>query len=442
MLRAVVDDDGLQHIRPAADDWPLPVHGPGGAENRDTVRARLSHRCYRPGAWPLFAIEVTRTGTGPDIVHLSLDTLITDGHGYAVLLQQWHQRYHHPERPLPAAGPSVAELVPALLAERGSDAHRADLAYWAQELAELPAGPGLVAPVSVPAPAGGCRERRPLDAELPAGQWRALTVRAARLGVSPTALVLTLFAEALDRRQPQRRTALVVTTSSRPYLAAETPTWSARSPRPPSWSWPARPTRPSTNRPPRCTPASANTCGTAWSPASRRCANSAPAGPPAVVFTSLLDVGPPPGVGGGFGAAIEYGVSQTTDIALDHQMWEQDGALRYRWDIDPTRFAPAPSRPPSPPSATPSPPPAPNPPGNRGRPAPSNRRTWSPARPPATAPPRAASATRASRPTHSTSTRSPTRCAAWSTATPCCAPPTPPTGRPPAGTAPRSGGSR
>ncbi|MFE9673016.1 amino acid adenylation domain-containing protein [Streptomyces sp. NPDC006259] len=341
MLRAVVDDDGRQHIRPAADDWQLPVHRPGGAEDRDTVRARLSHRCYRPGEWPLFAIEVTRTGTGPDIVHLSLDTLITDGHGYAVLLQQWHQRYHRPEQPLPAAGPSVAELVPALLAARGTDAHRADRDYWAAELAELPAGPGLVAPVSVPAPAGGCRERRPLDAVLPAAPWQALTARAVRLGVSPTALVLALFAETLDRRHPQQRTALVVTTSSRPYLATETP----------HLVGPFTSTavlvleREADETLDEQAAAVHARLGehlrhglVSGIEALREQRTGLPA--PAVVFTSLLDVGPPPGVAGGFGAAVEYGVSQTSDVALDHQMWEQDGALRYRWDIDPTRFAP------------------------------------------------------------------------------------------------------
>ncbi|WP_250399153.1 non-ribosomal peptide synthetase [Streptomyces cellostaticus] len=341
MLRAVVDDDGLQHIRPVADDWRMPVHGPGGAEDRDTVRARLSHRCYRPGAWPLFAIEVTRTGTGPDIVHLSLDTLITDGHGYAVLLQQWHQRYHHPEQSLPAAGPSVAELVPALLAERGSSAHRADLVHWNAELAELPAWPGLVAPVCAPAPAGGCRERRPLDAELPADQWQALTARAVRLDVSPTALVLALFAEALDRRAPQARTALVVTTSSRPYLAAATPYVVG-----PFTSTAVLVLEREAGETLDEQAAAVHArLGehlrhglVSGIEALREQRTGRPA--PAVVFTSLLDVGPPPGVAGGFGAAIEYGVSQTTDVALDHQMWEQDGALRYRWDIDPTRFAP------------------------------------------------------------------------------------------------------
>ncbi|MCW1097520.1 amino acid adenylation domain-containing protein [Streptomyces sp. RS2] len=342
MLRAVVDDDGLQHIRPAADDWRMPVHGPGDAEDRDTVRARLSHRCYRPGEWPLFAVEVTRTETGPDIVHLSLDTLITDGHGYAVLLQQWHRRYHHPEQPLPAAGPSVAELVPALLAERGSDAHRADLAYWDAELAGLPPGPGLVAPAPrIRPPADGCRERRPLDAELPAGRWRALTARALRLGVSPTALVLALFAETLDRRAPQRRTALVVTTSHRPYLAAGTQHLVG-----PFTSTAVlvleREADESLDEQAAAVHARLGehlrhglVSGVE---ALRGQRTGRPA--PAVVFTSLLDVGPPPGVAGGFGAAIEYGVSQTTDVALDHQMWEQDGALRYRWDIDPTRFAP------------------------------------------------------------------------------------------------------
>ncbi|MGV9900826.1 hypothetical protein ACWDVV_43995, partial [Streptomyces tendae] len=170
---------------------------------------------------------------------------------------------------------------------------------------------------------------------------RALTARALRLGVSPTALVLALFAETLDRRAPQRRTALVVTTSHRPYLAAGTQHLVG-----PFTSTAVlvleREADESLDEQAAAVHARLGehlrhglVSGVE---ALRGQRTGQPA--PAVVFTSLLDVGPPPGVAGGFGAAIEYGVSQTTDVALDHQMWEQDGALRYRWDIDPTRFAP------------------------------------------------------------------------------------------------------
>lgn len=352
MLRAVVDEDGTQRIQQYAPDWELPVHAADAADGRASVRERLSHHRYLPGEWPLFAIEVTRTATGRDVVHLSLDTLITDGHGYALLLQQWHERYHHPERPLPSTTRTPRACVLALAAERDGEAHRADQAYWAAELAELPPGPRIVrdppADSRAQGPAG-CRPRLPLDGALTARQWQALTEAAARMAVSPTALVLTVFAEALDRAHPQQRTSLVVTTSVRPYLPVD-----AAQVVGPFTSTAVHVIEESADEPFEEATQAVHArlsehlrhglvSGIA---ALRELRVSGPGGPggdhraPAVVFTSLLGVGPRPGVAGGFGSAVEYGVSQTSDIALDHQMWEQDGELRYRWDVDVTRFAP------------------------------------------------------------------------------------------------------
>ncbi len=58
-----------------------------------------------------------------------------------------------------------------------------------------------------------------------------------------------------------------------------------------------------------------------------------------VVFTSLLGLGPEGGFGAGFNARISHAVCRTSGIALDCQVWEEAGALRWRWDYLPGRFA-------------------------------------------------------------------------------------------------------
>ncbi|MBP2336652.1 amino acid adenylation domain-containing protein [Saccharothrix coeruleofusca] len=344
-LRLVVDEDGSQRVLPPSADCALPVHDltgaepPGVAAHLRSVRERLSHHCFPAGSSPLFAVELSRLPGGGGVVHLGLDTLVTDGHGYALLLQQWHDRYQHPDAPLPRQGPPLAECLSALEARKRP--HReADLAWWRQELADLPSGPDLVLDPP-PAQAGGCRPRRPLDAHLPAEPWRALKDAAARQGVSPTALVLHLFTGALARAGARYPFSLVVTTSDRPWLPRSAD----------AVVGPFTSTALHVVREPASPAEGARAAHEQLLDHLRHGAVSGievlqdlrAAGrdhvPPAVVFTSLLDVGPAPGVAGGFGAAIGHGVSQTSDVALDHQMWEQDGGLRFRWDVDASRFA-------------------------------------------------------------------------------------------------------
>ncbi|WP_159037035.1 amino acid adenylation domain-containing protein, partial [Streptomyces specialis] len=370
MLRAEIREDGTQRVPPRPPRWPMPVHDlprltPGRAErDRLAVRDRLSHRRYDAGARPLFAIEVSLLPGGRGIVHLSLDTLLTDAHGFALLLREWHDRYHPPDRPLPPPGPDVAACVRALpgapapgTPDEADPARAADLAHWRRELAGLPPGPDLVLdPPRAGTPDGSpddgadawCRPRRPLDGALGPQEWNALRDAADRLRVSPTALVLDAFTEALDRAGARRPYCLTVTTSLRPYLpgaadAVVGPFTSTAIHRvdeaagaDPEESVRATGERLSAH------PRHGRVSGTEALRALRAEHRDSPAPPtaPPVVFTSLLGVGPAPGVAGGFGAAVEYGVSQTTDVALDHQMWEQDGGLRFRWDVDDSRFTP------------------------------------------------------------------------------------------------------
>ncbi|MEO6082668.1 MAG: amino acid adenylation domain-containing protein [Umezawaea sp.] len=323
MLRAVIDEDGTQRVLPSPGDWDMPVHE---AEQVGGIRSRLSDRRYVAGEWPMFDIEVSRVSAERAIVHLSLDTIITDAHGYALLLRQWCGRYHDPAFPLPLPEISARDCVQTITGRTQAD-RTADLDYWAGELAGLPLGPAVVGGVD-------SGTRRPLDATVSSEQWHKLRKIASELAVSPTALVLDLFTQCLTRMGARRPFSLVVTTSERPKLPR-----SADNLVGPFTSTAIHVTE-QTDDMSFAESVQAAHAGLLehlqhGSVSGIEAARRAKVTMPPVVFTSLLDID----VAGGFGGAIDYGVSQTSDVALDHQMWEQGGGLRLRWDVDDARFA-------------------------------------------------------------------------------------------------------
>ncbi|MFG2500688.1 amino acid adenylation domain-containing protein [Streptomyces sp. NPDC048441] len=347
MLRAVIGEDGTQHVAPLAPPWTPTVHevpGDGGDaavdEHLAAVRARLSHHRYAPGAWPLFTVEVSRPAAPrPAVVHLSLDASLTDGQGINVLLDDWWQAYRQPERDLPAVGRTPRDCVRWLAEQRTTDVHRADLAYWRERLADAPPGPRLGASSSGP---GGTVPRTVRTGRFDAERWQTVRDVANAWEVSPTALLLTLFSEAWERIGTPAPFALTLTTSERMRLPADT----ARVVGPFTSSM-VFVARPAAGR-------SLETCARdvhqrLWEDLGHATVSGVEVlramrrdEAPAVVFTSMIDGtdGATTEAAEGFARRTRYVAGQTSSVALDHQMWIQDGELGFRWDIAESRFAP------------------------------------------------------------------------------------------------------
>ncbi|MEV6116045.1 amino acid adenylation domain-containing protein [Streptomyces sp. NPDC052109] len=335
MLRAAVTADGRQRIVTEAEP-PAVVVGPRGEAG--AVRERLSHHRYEPGAWPLYTVEVSHAPGGRSVVHLSIDALIVDGHGLGVLLEDWWRCYHDPGHELVLPPVTVRECVRQLDAEQRTPAHRARLDYWADRLTGLAPGPALCRP------AGDHPRRVPLTGCVDRRQWETIGRLAASWEVSPTALVLTLFAENFGRQRDARPLSLVLTTSSRSRLPAQADDVVG-----PFTSSLVLPLPNTLDRPLRAAATEVHqrlwegldhsaVSGVSALRALRAKERSAAAVELPVVFTSLLGSGRPGD--DGFAGAVTYAVSQTTGVALDHQMWERDGALHLRWDVAAERFAP------------------------------------------------------------------------------------------------------
>ncbi|MFF5805129.1 amino acid adenylation domain-containing protein [Streptomyces sp. NPDC012746] len=312
-------------LRPRpAQDRPIPSH-PAGHDPAE-VRARLSRRRYTAADACLYEVEVTAPADGGALVHLAVDGVICDGRSIQVLLRDWWRAYDGSPAVL-AAGPapaSFAGFAAAVAREAGGERYAGDLRYWERRLADLPAGPGTVrAPGRGPGDVGGGPDRRPLTGSLDAAAWAAVRAQAGRLGVSATALLLAEFAAVLAGAGAGLPFSLVLTTSDRARMRGAEDTVGVFT------STLVFPVADADARSVHRLLAEDLAHPTVPGVAALRLRRGAAADLP-VVFTSMLGEEPPVG---GFATAVRHAVGRTSGVSLDHQVWEADGALHYRWDV-------------------------------------------------------------------------------------------------------------
>ncbi|PAK14698.1 hypothetical protein CJO66_10920 [Burkholderia ubonensis] len=330
MLSVRLADDGT--LVPGAD-VPLDVdrvaddaHDGALAARRDAWWARADRMPARPVAVAIVS------SPGRVSLQMSLDAIVLDGFGLQLLLRQWLSLATGCVLQAPAVTP--AECANLL----GGPLPRASLDYWRGVLADAPPGPFVRQATTAlaerraasgsPAPFA----RRSIEAELSPAVWQRLKREAERLGISPTSLVFAAFAEVVLEIDRAGSASFVMTTSerSRLPLAAQ----DVIGPYTSSMIVPvARDVHESVDA------FSVRLHREVWTHlahgavpavvALRESPASAPARGLPVVFTSLL------GIEVDAQAALRTRAAscQTSGVALEHQMWEADGALRLHWDV-------------------------------------------------------------------------------------------------------------
>ncbi|MFD0555608.1 amino acid adenylation domain-containing protein [Stackebrandtia endophytica] len=336
-LRLHITADGTQRIRDFDGTTAIETHDRADCDRQAAddwiaaVRDRLSHRRFTPGAWPLWDVVATRLPRGDGLVQLALDGSIIDGHGLSVLLDDLWSWYCDPDFASSRGGPSLSDCLARLTSGGPGEADRR---YWIERLADLPPGPSAVAT------AAGDHRRVAFRSTVEAPQWARIEAAARRWSVSPTSLVLTLFTECLQRQRDREPHTLILTVSDRMRLPESAEdvvgpfTSSLVSPMPMTAGL-----------------SLAEAASAVYERLLADLRHSAMSGVRAlretrnggvdlpVVFTSLIDTGRPARPGD-FADSVTYRLSRTSGIALDHQMWVDDGRLHVHWDVAVERFEP------------------------------------------------------------------------------------------------------
>ena len=342
-LRTVIRPDGTQQILDEVPDYSIEVEDlSGGSEEAVAarlaeLREQLAHQVLDVERWPLFDVRLTRLPGGRTRLHLSVDFLICDAWSYfQVLVPDLARFYASPEEDRAPLELTFRDYVVGTAeALPDSEVYRRSEWYWLDRLTTLPPAPALPQrPAHQPALVVRFDRR---EHRLTAAEWQALKANATERGITGSGLLTAVLAEVLRawtgqgaftlnfplfNRLPlhpqinemvgDTTTTLLVAvdkadgTFTRRAQAVQVQLWADLEHRYFSGVQVLR-------------------------ALTRQRGSMAPAMP--IVMTSL--VGHPPKPEGRVLGTPVYAVSQTPQVSLDCQVFEETDGLRVNWDFLP-----------------------------------------------------------------------------------------------------------
>lgn len=349
MLRAIVSADGQQQIlaeTPTYSFIALDLRRKNAevrTEQLKAIRELMSHKVYQADVWPLFEIRISVCPDSKAVIHFSIDELIVDASAVELLFEHWQKLYDDPDAELPKPELSFRDYMLAIKQFEVSNRYRSDLQYWLAKLQNMPEGP-VLPPGARTAAGQHCHCVR-WSGGLDAAQWQLLKQQAQKLKASPTALLLTIFAELLRSRNEHERFALVLTFFNRlplhrqieqvlgPFISTTLFVAEAAV---------GQTLEQAVRRVQESLLADLDHSSVSGIKVLRELKknNQAAAGLSLpVVFTSLLGKKIDRD-GNSFLEQVSFSVTQTPQVYLDHQIVELNGVLRFSWDVVQDYFAP------------------------------------------------------------------------------------------------------
>ena len=201
MLRAIIRADGSQQMLADVPTYEIVVDDVSGmtaeeaARRLEATRDRLAHQVLATDVWPMFELQLTRLPGGHQRLHVSFDLLIVDVRSVGLLLSEWFVLYKRSDVELPPLEISFRDYVLGVQALTQSTEFRTSLDYWIDRLSHLPQGPDLPLarqPASIARPRFRRRGHR-----LAAEPWRRFKAAAGARGLTPSAAIMTAFADVL-----------------------------------------------------------------------------------------------------------------------------------------------------------------------------------------------------------------------------------------------------
>ncbi|WP_255686690.1 AMP-binding protein, partial [Micromonospora okii] len=343
MLRARFLPNGDQQILPEVPRFEIRTVDAAPDGDEIVLRAQreaMSHQVLDPGQWPLFDVRAVRYGGNRVRLAVSIDSILIDALSAMTLMRELDTLYRDLDAELPPIGLSFRDYV--LTARPDPQRLAAAQEYWARRVEDLPDGPQLPLakdPATVQQPRFVRREQH-----LPPQRWQRLRDLARRHGITGSSLLATAFAEVLGTWSAQPDLTINVTLFDRRDVHPDVDRvlgdftsllLVGYQPEPgETWVDAARRMQRQMGSDLEHSDVSAVWVMRELARRRGRLDVSMP-----VVFTSTLGVTDDVVVEPSFAERV-WGVSQTPQVWLDHQVVERDGGLLLVWDAVEELFAP------------------------------------------------------------------------------------------------------
>ncbi|PHM38108.1 non-ribosomal peptide synthetase [Xenorhabdus innexi] len=211
VLRTIVIN-GQQQILKDVPLFSVTQHQFTDITEANALRERLSHQVLDAGHWPVFDFQLAQDSSPVCRLFVSLDNLFLDGLSMQILLAELEQLYLNEQQELPPLNITFRDCV---LRQQQIPVHQSSLQYWQEQVKTLPLAPQLplrVTPESVQSP----RFVRYSD-RLSAHEWKQLKQHAAPHQITPSALLIAAYAAVLSAFSTSAELTLNLTLFDRPH---------------------------------------------------------------------------------------------------------------------------------------------------------------------------------------------------------------------------------
>ena len=223
MLRTIIQKNGQsQQILPEVPFYKIKIFDFNGTSlekcelELEKIRYEMSHQVILTDQWPLFDIKASLYDNKRVRIHVSFENIIFDGWSMFHLLNEWSKLYKEPEAPLPALELSFRDYILAVENLKESEFYKQDQEYWINRLQDLPIAPELPL-IHNPEPGEHYRFSR-FESKLESTIWERLKNRTKQAGLTPSGLLLAAYAEVISTWCNSSRFTINLTMFNRPPL--------------------------------------------------------------------------------------------------------------------------------------------------------------------------------------------------------------------------------
>jgi len=201
MLRAILDADGQQRIQKSVNPYNIAQRDLSHCTTEEkeiqlsAIRAEMSQQVLPVDQWPLFEVRATQLSDTTTRLHFSWDFIIVDAWSMFIIFRQWHDLYREPALVLPKISISYRDYVLAERKLKESEFYARAHDYWWQRIDTLPAAPMIPVKSQLDRDRKHPFVRRRFRLEAP--RWQAIKSKAQAMGITPSNILLSAFAEVL-----------------------------------------------------------------------------------------------------------------------------------------------------------------------------------------------------------------------------------------------------
>lgn len=225
MLRAYIDEDGMQHVLKELPDFEIPVtdlRNIGEEEREQYLRKvrkdMVSTRLDLTKA-PLFKCVISQMTDDKSILHIYADGQIMDGWSFQLFYTELGTLYRDPELEIEPLKATFRDYIMYREELKKTDKYKQDREFWLNKIPTLPSAGVL--PIKNDITELGEVEGIQVECGIPIEQWRQIEKMSQKFGVSAFSVLMTSFAVSVARWNDKRRFLLNIPEFYRPAFSED-----------------------------------------------------------------------------------------------------------------------------------------------------------------------------------------------------------------------------